>query len=327
MIGKSNRFRDGVLILGVLVLVALAFIPEGKDRAAGDPSSPHTTQPASTDDADSEHGDLIYKAKKAVDKTNRYYSDLENKVKRSDVFKTGAEAKAPGKLFNRISPAMQVPHRFLPLIPESKWVYWVSGHEDLVSEQKWTMEVVTAPDEKGQGVLEVGFEDHRSRADVWLANGSIKIDGLPFVEPERFLGNRSEKVIGEFLPLADRIIDDAVWIHQYQREAIYDYYNRKGRPVKALATVLQKDRAKASGLEKILTRAGTFQALRVLWLSRVEITVKGRPVLEKLTTEPYRKEIMWLAPGYGIVRREIEYIGDETKKVTFDLVDYSRPRP
>jgi hypothetical protein len=327
MIGKRNNFRDGALILAVLVLVGLAFVPGIKDRTSGDASSPDSDESISTEDGDLENADLIYKAKKAVDKTNRYYSDLEKKVKRSAGLKTTADAKAPGKLFNRMPPAMQVPHRFLPLIPETKWVYWVSGHPDLVSDRKWTMEVVIAPDENGHGVLEVGFEDRRSRAEVWLENGSLKTDGIPFVEPAKFLGDGSQAVIGEFLPVADRIIDDAVWIHQYQREVIYDSYNRQGRRVKALANLLQKDRAKAGGLEKVLTRAGTFQALRVTWLSRAEIKIKGRPVLEKLTTEPYRKEIMWLAPGYGIVRREIEYMGEETKTVTFDLMEYTRPKP
>ncbi len=322
--GKSNRYRDGALILALLALVALAFIPENAIRVLDDSSSPHTSSPSTEDATEFEGGDLIYKAKEAVDKTNRYYADMEHRVKLSDALKTGAEAK--GKPFDKISPATEVLHRFLPLIPETKWVYWVSGHRDLVSDQKWTMEVVTAPDENGRGVLEVGFEDQRSRAEVWLSNGSVKIDGLPFVEPERFLGNRARKVTGEFLPLADRIIDDAVWTHQYQRETIFKYQNRNGRWVKALASLLQKDRAKAGDMEKILTQAGTFQALRVMWLSRVDINIKGRPVLEKLTTEPYRKETMWLAPGYGIVRREIEYMGEETKTVTFDLVSYARPK-
>jgi hypothetical protein len=327
MAGKSNKTRDTVLIVAVLLLVALAFVPGKSDRSSQDASSSESHQVVTTieTDSDSESGDLITKAKKAVDKTNRYYSKMEAKVGSSEVQDRTPDSRDSETLYRRFPPANHTPHRYLPLIPGTKWVYWVSGDKDLVSDQKWTMEVITAPDENGHGVLEVGFEDQPARADVWLEKGSLKIDGVPFVEPEPFLGNRPQHVAGEFLPVADRLIDDAVWTQQYQREVIHDFYNKDGRLVKALGAVMQKDRALAGGLEKVRTHAGLFEAVRVTWISRVEMKVKGRPVLDKLTTEPYRKETMWLAPGYGIVRREIEYVGDETKSVIFNLMEYTRP--
>jgi hypothetical protein len=327
MAGKSHKTRDGILIVAVLLLVALAFIPGKTDRTSQEASSSEPSALVTTveSDSDSASGDLLTKAKMAVDKTNRYYSDMDRKVGSSQVQDKAPDSRGAEILFNKLSPALNVLHRFLPLIAETKWVYWVSGHEDLVSGQKWTMEVITAPDENGHGVLEVGFKDQLARADVWLENGSLKIDGLPFVEPEPFLGNRPQEIVGEFLPVADRLIEDAVWTQQYQREVIHGFYNKDGRLVKALATVVQKDRAHAAGLEDVLTHAGMFKAVRVSWFSRVEMKIKGRPVLERLTTEPYRKETMWLAPGYGIVRREIEYVGDETKSVIFNLVEYTRP--
>ncbi len=327
MAGKSNKTRDAVLIVAVLLLAALAFLPGKTDRTSQGVSSSEPSVVVTTieTDSDSASGDLLTEAKKAVDKTNRYYSEMERKVGSTKVRDRTPDSRDSESLFNKLSPAPNAPHRFLPLVAETKWVYWVSGHEDLVSGQKWTMEVVTAPDENGHGVLEVGFRDQLVRADVWLENGSLKIDGLPFVEPEPFLGNRPQKIVGEFLPVADRLIEDAVWTQQYQREVIYDLYNKDGRLLKVLATVVQKDRAQAAGLEKIRTHAGMFKAVRVSWFSRVEMKIEGRPVLDKLTTEPYRKETMWLAPGYGIVRREIEYVGDEAKSVIFNLVEYTRP--
>lgn len=276
-------------------------------------------------EAYSEPDDLVYRAKRAVDKTNRKHSEMEKMLQvsgQSDANPGTIDAK---KLFRRVPPVMDVPHRYFPLTPASKWIYRVTGDGDLLPGRRWTMEVVLPPNDKGHGVLEVGFDKELSRADVWLEDGSMKIEGFPFVEPEPFFGNRPRKLDGEFLPLADRIVPGAIWIHRYQREVIHSYYDKRGRRVKALAVVVQKDRAQAKDTERVLTGAGAFDALKVMWLSRVEIKVKGRPVLEKMTTEPYRKETMWLAPGYGIVRREIEYLGDKKKEVVFDLVDYRRP--
>ena len=77
--------------------------------------------------------------------------------------------------------------------------------------------------------------------------------------------------------------------------------------------------------ERIVAPFGHFETRPVSWLSRLEIKIDGRPVLETLTTEPFRRETVWLAEGYGIIRRQIEYLGVEKKQVTFDLARYWRP--
>jgi hypothetical protein len=95
----------------------------------------------------------------------------------------------------------------------------------------------------------------------------------------------------------------------------------------SVADILQTDRAQAKHAERIATPLGIFDTRKVIWLSRVKIKVKGRPLLEKLTSEPYRRETMWIAAGYGIIRRKIEYLGDKQSKksVLFDLIKYNRP--
>ena len=105
---------------------------------------------------------------------------------------------------------------------------------------------------------------------------------------------------------------------------VYRYTDAKGREVEERARATERDRAQAGKFEALVVPAGRFGAHRIEWLSRVAIKSEGRPVLAYLTTEPYRKETMWLAPGIGIIRRNIVYILDGKVKHTiqFNLLNY-----
>jgi hypothetical protein len=73
--------------------------------------------------------------------------------------------------------------------------------------------------------------------------------------------------------------------------------------------------------------AGRFSARRIDWTSRIELAAGARPVLDPLTAEPFRTEVMWVAEGVGIVRRRVEHSIPTKAVVTFDLVSYTVPPP
>jgi hypothetical protein len=105
---------------------------------------------------------------------------------------------------------------------------------------------------------------------------------------------------------------------------IHKYQDKFGIQQEQMAKAVQKDRAKAGKFESVEVPAGRFNAYCIRWRSRISIKVKGRPVLEALTTEPYRRETMWISPGIGIVKRIVAYLknGRVTDHIVFELVSY-----
>ncbi|MCP4599748.1 MAG: hypothetical protein GY847_04280 [Proteobacteria bacterium] len=350
-----NRSRDIVLMLACALLLTLALLPVQKRSPVGPNSSEELAQEMKpVQEPDPVEETIFYRAREATEAMNKHYADIEKTVEI-------VESESRGKANNRagadthtankqnagidktaetdrskleaernraqaVLRSVGVEHPLLPLIQGSTWLYSVSGHQRLIPGEKWTMKVAKVPSDDEPGLLEVGFDDDKSLINVWLDKGTVRIDNLPFVEPLEFFGNRPASVDGEFLPVASRIIKDAVWTHEYKRNVLYKYRNKAGKLQEILAQARQRDRARETGLSQVIVPAGRFTAYCVSWLSRIQIRAEERLVLKRLTSEPYRRETMWLAPDMGIIRRKIEYLGEETKSIYFDLISYMRPK-
>jgi hypothetical protein len=332
---SGGKTRDIVLLVVLGLLVVIGLMPEKKSssRDRSDPAGQDASG-ATGRRADDDSTDLIEKAHSAVANTNKHYTELERELNRPEMLggklaeDAAREAATANKIFNKVLPATDVPHLYFPLISGSKWVYTVTGHRDLVvSRKKWTMKVIAAPEVGRAGTLKVGFDDSFKLIRVMLKkDGAINIDSLPFIEPLGYLGNKPIKITGEFLPNKVKIVKGSVWRNEYKREVMHDFYDESNRLHRVPAIVMQTERAQGAQLEQIPSPSGMFDTRRIGWVSRLSIKVKGRPVISNLTSKPYRRESMWVARGYGIIRRKVEYLtGRKNKEVVFDLVDYSRP--
>jgi hypothetical protein len=291
---SEKKSRDIILLVIVGLLAVLALLP---DRESSNETEIGTTQ--------SEKGVLANRA-------------LLNSKLEPDTTIFGIE---PGAA----EPTQDIPHEYMPLVPGSSWVYRVSGPKNFALGDTWAMKIVSSPREGEPGIVQVGFDDKKETANVWLDGAALRFDGLPFNEPVEFLGNRPTATTGEFLPAGERIGPGAVWIHETRRDVTYQYRDERGKPTDLKAQAKQKDRALAQEFETITVPAGNFSGWRVAWISRIEISAKGRPVLKELTLEPFRKETMWLVSGIGVVKRKIDYTGYRGAQISFDLIRYDRP--
>ncbi|MCP4678824.1 MAG: hypothetical protein GY854_25720 [Deltaproteobacteria bacterium] len=320
------------IVLGVLVVLLLLPESSGSPDNVSSPESASSsdelkTEPVqddvkSLDDKPVGHGDVLSRAREAANAINRRYEEMEQVVqgrekKMEDTSVPIATTPPP--------PPLQGEHTYFPLIEDSIWTYNVTGNKKLIPGETWTMRVVKAPSADRSGILEVGFDGSHNLINIWREDGSIRLDGLPFVEPIEFFGNRATAVTGEFLPHPDRMVEDAVWNHDFKRNILYSYRDDNGNPHEILGQALQRDRAKAEGVSHVVVPAGRYEAYSVSWISRIDIKADKRVVLEQLTAEPYRRETMWVVPGIGFVKREIHFQGKENRSITFHLVKYSRP--
>jgi hypothetical protein len=224
-------------------------------------------------------------------------------------------------------PIEGVPHRFFPLVAGSSWTYVVRGPKDLVPAREWILKIAKVPEGDAPGILGVGFAGRPQQASVWRDGDAIRLDGLPFVEPMEFLGNRPIAARGAFLPENAKVVVGGVWNAEYEREVTYHTRGYDGNPIEGPAVATQKDRAAVEDFEEVVVPAGVFKAFRVFWLGRVSIAMKRRPVLDELTAEPYRRDTMWFAPGIGVIRRKVVYPARKDAEVVFDLSHYERPAP
>ncbi len=215
--------------------------------------------------------------------------------------------------------------RVFPVEAGTEWVYRVVGPEELVPHDTWTLRIVSEPDGHRPGLVESGFGDERTLDVFTLRSGSVVFEGLPFFEPTELAGLRPNAAGGELIPHMDRVIQGAVWTKESDRDIVYKYTDNRGKPHEQEARARQRDRASVGDFETVVTPAGRFGAHRIEWLSRVSIETKGRVVLGHLTTEPYRKETMWLAPGVGIVVRDIDYLQSSRvmERIQFDLLSFT----
>ncbi len=293
---STNKSRDIILLIAAGLLIALALLPEGE----------RSSDSAKTDDG--------------------AFDDLAGGGESGEEGDDGASASSFGTPGTRAAePLPSIPHEYLPLVPGSAWVYRVRGPEKFVPDETWTLRLLSAPRGEEPGEVEVGFGTKLARAKIWHDSDVLRFGGLPLVEPVEFIGNRPTDVAGEFLPIAERILQGAVWTQDSERDVMYTYRDKRGKVHRVEAHAKQRDRALVEDFENITLPVGMYRACRVFWLSRIEIKAKGRPVLQDLTSEPFRREKMWIVSGIGIVRRRVEYPGYRAAQIAFDLVSYDRP--
>ncbi len=337
---RASKYRDVALILILGLLLVLAIVPTRESTPRVSPAEEDTKAPAvassrpeSRPKSRSQARDVVSKARAAADAMSRHYTELERTVETlhgdgEDGAKDHAEEAIPRGAIPERQLALPegIVHPMLPFVVGSEWRYSVSGHKRLIPGEIWTMRVVREPRSSEPGVLEMGFNDNLSLVHVWLDGGSVRIEGLPHIEPVEFFGNKPVDISGEFLPVAARVVKDAVWIQDFVRHVLYRFLDDKGKTHEVLAKARQWDRAQVRGVEPVVVPAGRYDAYRVSWLSRIEIRAEGRPVFKQLTADPYRRESMWIVPNVGFVRRQIEYVGKEVRLISFDLAHYFRPK-
>lgn len=288
----GTKPRDVILLLAIVALVVLAFIPTGDDES--------TPAPTASD--------------RVPEEVPPAYAANEREPDR--VPPTTARA-AP--------PLVGVPHELFPIVPGSRWTYRVAGPAHLAPADTWTLEIRSAPADGEPGVVEVGFGDAREQRSLWLEDGALRLDGLPCVEPMEFFGNRAREIRGSLLPPMSSIVIGAVWHQEYERQVTHEIRDERGRVHARKALAVQRDRAIAKEIHEVDVPAGRFDSRRIEWIGRVSISVGKRPVLDGLTSEPYRSETTWFAPGVGLVRRRVAYGESMKNSVTFNLVEYHRP--
>jgi len=287
----GTKTRDVILLLAVVALVVLAFLPGG-DREGG-----HEKTTGDPDEADAgEDAPLV-----ADDDRDRQ----------------AGRGTAP--------PLEGVPHRLMPIVAGSSWSYRVSGPPRLAPSDSWTMTIETLPEGDQPGTVAVGFGDAREARPYWLDGGAVRLDGLPLVEPLEFLGNRPAKISGSLLPPQATIVTGAVWAQEFERNVTHAITDERGKRHERKAIARQRDRAVAREIHEVDVPAGRFDARRIEWTGRVSVFFGKRPVLDGLTSEPFRSETTWFAAGIGMVRRSVSFGGSMRDSVTFNLVRYERP--
>jgi hypothetical protein len=288
----GSKTRDALLILAVLGLGAVALLPgrETEKRPEADPDA----SAARAEDAE------------AVGR------------------KPGASDADVVRRSSPPAPA-DTAHGLWPLVPGSEWTYRTSGPSKLVPASHWTVRLVEAPEGRRPGLVEAGFGDDREPGQVWLGEDWFFIDALPLTEPLEFLGNRPRRTSGTLLPPAGMLVPRASWDLMLERQVVHTIRDELERPVTRPMRAVQSDRALADGFEDVVVPAGEFGAARVEWTSRLTLFVGRRQVLDALTLEPFRSETTWIAPGVGIVKRQIVWTGSPRNAVTFQLEHYHRP--
>ncbi len=287
----SSKARDILLLVVAVALVVAALLPTGEKE---DPREEDSTPP---------------------------FADSEPDPDPAEPSTTKVQIR-PGAA----KPAQGVDHLFLPLVKGSMWIYRVEGPDDLNLAETWSMKVTRVPTDEEPGEIEAGFGEEMMAYGMWKKGESVRLDGLPFVEPLQFRGNRPTAVNGSFLPFSSAMIEGAVWKHIYKRDVVHESPDKHGVIHMQKASGEQADRAMVGEMEVIIVAAGRFETKRIDWLGRLELRAGGRTVLAGLTTEPFRFETTWMAKGIGIVRRRVEYpTPNGSKVITFDLVRYDRP--
>ncbi len=285
-----TSYRDVILIVLAVVLVAAVLLPIGGTKKDNDEAGDGTGSSAGKTDEDPLNASALQE-------------DLS-------------------------APATGVPHPFFPVVKGSEWKYLVTGPKDIIPDPLFVMRLAEVPTAGSPGRMDVGYgKGSESRSIMLLADGGLQFDGLPFIAPRMFLGNRPVGYNGEFLPPAEKLVEGAVWTFNYVRELSWRTRDAKQNIIDEQARGMQTDRAMAGVTEKIIVPVGIFNnALRVEWLGRIDIEAgKGRKVLQELTVEPFRRDTMWFVPGIGMVKRRVTYDSGLKEDITFDLVSYRRP--
>ena len=143
------------------------------------------------------------------------------------------------------------PHRFFPLKVGAKWTYHVKGTKYLVPDPTWSMEIKALPSGKKPGEVSMGFGSRMELSRFWLADGGVRFEALPFVEPLQFLGNRPGKTSGDLVPFPGAVVESSTWKNVYHREVTHEYTDPRGRKKSGPAKAEQTDRAEVKRFENV----------------------------------------------------------------------------
>jgi hypothetical protein len=210
----------------------------------------------------------------------------------------------------------------VPLFENAVWRYRVRDSRQRDAQKEWSMRVVRVPKSGAAGLMESGFEGSLSSSLLADDDGDIRMDGLDFVAPSQFQDSQPLRIEGETLPRTVRLVEGAVWEFRIELEPSYRFTDKKGKVTEATVHAEEHHRAYAKMMETIQVPKGRFSARRIEWVSRVQMTADGRPVLCPLTAEPYRKETMWVAPNVGIIKRQITFLSEAgADTVVVELTD------
>lgn len=212
-----------------------------------------------------------------------------------------------------IVPEGEVGDAAVPLFIGALWRYRSADSREPNTPRTWLFTVNRAPDAATPGISSAGFEGKSEVASIVDRDGDLRLDGLGFFAPPVFTDVPPVQVEGETLPRNLRIVEGAVWELRIRRKVTYQIATPKGETKERKGEATERHRALAGKLETVTVPKGKFNARRIDWLSRLELKTEGRPVLMPLTTEPYRKETMWVVPGIGIVKRSISFLTEEGK--------------
>ncbi|MBN2525908.1 MAG: hypothetical protein JXR76_05895 [Deltaproteobacteria bacterium] len=226
-----------------------------------------------------------------------------------------------------LQPLRGVPHPLFPLVKGVRWVYLVSDSSGLAPASQWSLEIVEVPGDDTPGRVEMGFGDQLHIRDIHFSEDGVQLFDLPFSAPLDYVNSTSYQYEGHWLPPEPYLVDDAVWKYTYRRKIKYRSQNKHREIVEEDAVGVQTERATMKRQEKVVVPAGVFQSYLVSYGSRMEILAgtERRKVLQKLTTEPFRRETVWFAPGVGMVRRRITYNTPEKVDIIFNLVRFENP--
>jgi hypothetical protein len=228
-----------------------------------------------------------------------------------------------------VAPIVGRPHPLFPLVKGARWVYVVTGRGDRAPSDRWHMEITAAPTPDLPGTVEMGFGDNVREVSLRMQGEDLQISDLPFVAPLQYLDSPPYQNEGKWLPAMKYVIADAVWQSAAKRNIEYRSRGRDREIIVEDAVMIQTDRAQVKQKEKVVVPAGVFEAWLVSWRSRMEIRAgkAGRKVLAEMTTEPFRRETAWFAPGIGMVRRRVIYEGSGGREdIVFSLVSFRYPK-
>ncbi|MBN2803494.1 MAG: hypothetical protein JXR91_10390 [Deltaproteobacteria bacterium] len=281
-------FRDAILIIIAIGLVVAVLLPSKRGENAGS-------------------SDIVSSLKDSADAEN---INSESSV---DLDKDDVESPLHGF------------HEFFPVQKGVEWVYLVDGPQDIVTDSVWTLKIESKPSDTSVGIISSGFGKNLKNGSITISeNKGIILNNLPFSAPYSYLDNIPLDIEGEFLPPVSSLIKGAVWKTNYKRRLKYRNRLDDAQIVDEVADSLQTDLANVSSIEKVIVPAGIFsEAYRVEIISRIEMDADGkRKVLNLLTVEPYKTEIIWFVKGIGIVKRRISYTSNRVKDITFVLKSF-----
>ena len=314
---SSSKKTDVILISAVVVLVALALFP------GLEPSEPAPQKVSEAHASTSEQHIEIRNDRQVM---RRLDETLDAVARHQDEINRAANVTKEPSSGRTYAPETPEPSggELLPLRGGAQWTYRVSGSPDLASADSLIIRIVKEPEGRTPGLVETVFGDSHSLNPIVKKQG-IQYGGFPFIAPRELADTRPIRLEGITLPKRAQMIDGAVWTEIQHRKLVYRYKDNRGKPhaLKADATIT--NRANARPFETVAVPAGRFGAYRIEWIGRVEIEAGARKILEHLTAEPYRRETMWVSPGVGIVKREINFLeADRTdQRVTLVLEQHS----